>query len=158
MQRMVIPDYCKPLLRFWEEFFEKNLNFFRKFSQTAQRQEQNRSNLLENGEKDRPQNDAVERGAGGDEEERCDLYPAQRRRHPKGKERCERKERKEQIQPAAQQPSGETAAHGAQKVEDQTQREPERRRARERQRLVRDRQTHPNSRAKKPSPFAGSSA
>ena len=87
-----------------------------------------------------------------------DLQSAERRRHAEDEERRERDEREEQIQPAPEKPPAEPTAHGAQKVEHQPQREPQTQRERERERLIGDRHAHPNSRAKKPSPFAGSSA
>lgn len=87
-----------------------------------------------------------------------DLQASERRRHAEGEERRERDEREEQIEPAAEKPAGQSPAKRALQVKHQPQRETKPQRKRERERLVGNRHAHPKSRAKKPSPFAGSSA
>ncbi len=123
-----------------------------------QRQEQKPCRFLKNGEENPPQRHAVERGARCREEDGMDLQAAERRRHAEGEERREREEREEQIQSAPEKPSGHLAAKRAQQVEYQPQRETQSQRECERERLIGDRHAHPKSRAKKPSPFSGSSA
>ena len=109
-------------------------------------------------EENRPQPHAVGGGAAEHGEKGRDLQPPQRRDHAEGKERGERHEREEHVQPAAPEGRPPPAPQGAQRIEHERERGAQKERREQRPRLIGDGHAHPKSRAKKPPPAAGSSA
>lgn len=113
--------------------------------------------MIKHREENRPQPHAVAESTDGHGGEGRQLQPPQRRDHAEGKQRGERKERKEHIEPAAPE-RAHAPPQGAQRIEHQRERRAQKPGGQQRPRLIGDGHAHPKSRAKKPPPAAGSSA